>query len=445
MRVIRELFTQSRLYKSSSVIVLLFVFGYFFDPLFFIAKLLLLIFLFLLAADLSLLFFTRQKVLLLRREIPERFSNGDENRINIFIKNNHYLPVLISIVDEIPSQFQLRKFHMYLHLGPGEEKKMKYSLKPLERGEYEFGRTNAYVSTYIKLFSRKCQFGQKSTIVKVYPSFLKMRQYELLAISNRLTEAGIKRTRQLGTHSEFDQIKDYVKGDNYRTINWKSTAKRAKLMVNQYQEERSQQVYSLIDMGRVMKMPFEGMSLLDYAINTSLIISNTAIYKHDKAGIVTFNKTIDSFLPAENKNRTMLKILETLYKQETLYDESDYELLTATIKRRITHRSLLILYTNFESLTSLQRHLFYLKNIARNHLLLVVIFENTEIRQLLRKSTKNLQEIYIKTIAEKFIHDKHLIVKELNKHGILALLTKPKSLTTNLINRYLELKNIGWI
>jgi uncharacterized protein (DUF58 family) len=363
----------------------------------------------------------------------------------VHIKNIHSLPLHISIVDEIPAQFQLRNFHMQLLLGPGEEKKMEYALKPLERGEYEFGRTNAYVSTYISFFTRRCQFGEKSNIVKVYPSFLKMRKYELLAISNRLTEAGIKRTRQLGTHSEFDQIKDYVKGDNYRTINWKATAKRAKLMVNQYQEERSQQVFSLIDMGRVMKMPFEGMSLLDYAINASLIISNTAIYKHDKAGVVTFNNTIDSFLPAENKNRTMLRILETLYKQQTRYYESDYELLTATIKRRVTHRSLLILYTNFESLTSLQRHLNYLKNLSRNHLLLVVIFENTEIKQLLAKSANSLQDIYIKTIAEKFIYDKRLIVKELNKHGILALLTKPKSLTTNLINKYLELKNMGRI
>jgi len=445
VRVIRELYTQSRLYAVSSAIALLFVFGYFFDPLFFAAKLLLLFFLFLLAADLSLLFFTRQKILLLRREVPDKLSNGDENLIKIFVKNNHYLSMHISIMDEIPAQFQLRNFQMRILLSPGEEKTMEYSLKPLERGEYEFGRTNAYVSTYINLFSRKCVFGEKSNIAKVYPSFMKMQKYELLAISNRLTEAGIKRTRQIGTHSEFDQIKDYVKGDNYKTINWKATAKRAKLMVNQYQEERSQQVYSLIDMGRVMKMPFKGMSLLDYAINASLIISNTAIYKHDKAGIVTFNNTIYSFLSAENKNRTMLKIMETLYKQNTLYNESDYELLTATIKRRITHRSLLILYTNFESLASLQRHLFYLKNIARNHLLLVVLFENTEVKQLLKKSAKNIQEIYIKTIAEKFIHDKHLIVKELNKHGILAMLTKPESLSTNLINKYLELKNIGWI
>lgn len=445
MKIIRSIYTQSRFYGLSSAIAFLFILGYFFDPLFFIAKISLIFFLFLVFVDFTLLFLNKRQNLLLRRELPERMSNGDDNQIFIYIKNQYYIPVRITIIDELPSQFQIRDFEMKLMLGSQEEKKLEYLLKPLERGEYEFGNTNAYVSTYFGLLNRRFIYGDTSTLVKVYPSFLKMRKYELLAISNRLTEVGVKRIRRIGTHSEFDQIKDYVKGDNYRTINWKATAKRAKLMVNHYQEERRQQVFNIIDMGRVMKMPFEGMSLLDYAINSSLIISNTAVSKHDKAGLVTFNKSIETFLPAERKNRTILKILEALYNQETLFYESDYELLTAFIKRHITHRSLLILYTNFESLSSLQRQLFYLKKLASNHLLLMVIFENTEIKQFLSKSAESMQEIYIKTIAEKFVHDKRLIVKELNKHGILALLTKPESLSTNLINKYLELKNMGWI
>ncbi len=445
MRILRDIYTEPRLYTASTILILMFVLGYFFSPLFFAAKILLLFFLFLLASDLSLLFFTGQQNLLLRREVPERLSNGDDNQIRIFLKNNYFFTVHLNIIDEIPARFQTRDFIMRICLMPQEEKMLDYSLRPVRRGEYEFGKTNAFVSSKLKLFSRGYQFGSPSTPVKVYPSFLRMKEYELLAISNRLTEAGIKRIRKVGTHTEFDQIRDYVTGDDYRTINWKATAKKSKLMVNQYQEERSQQVYSLIDMGRVMKMPFNGMSLLDYAINSALILSNTALYKHDKTGIITFGKTIGSFLPAENKSRTILKTLETLYKQETSYDEPDYELLAAFIKQRITHRSLLILYTNFESPASLQRQLFCLRNMARNHLLMVIIFENTEIRHLLDKTADSLQDIYIKTIAEKFIYDKRLIVKELNKHGIHALQTKPASLSVNLINKYLELKHTGII
>src|SRR5690606_40532545 len=115
--------------------------------------------------------------------------------------------------------------------------------------------------------------------VPVYPSFRQMRKYELPAISNRLTEFGIKKIRRIGQNREFEQIKEYVVGDDYRTINWKATARRGTLMVNTYQDERAQQVYAVIDKGRTMKMPFEGMTLLDYDINASLVISNIAIRK----------------------------------------------------------------------------------------------------------------------------------------------------------------------
>jgi uncharacterized protein (DUF58 family) len=191
----------------------------------------------------------------------------------------------------------------------------------------------------------------------------------------------------------------------------------------------------------VMKMPFEHMSLLDYAINSSLVLANTALLKHDKAGLITFNTTIDTFLPAERRNNTLFKIMELLYKQETLFAESNFEILFITVKRRITHRSLLILYTNFESLTSMDRQKAFLKRLAQNHLVLVIIFENTEISEFRMKEAHSLEEIYIQTIAEKFIHDKSLIAKELNNHGILTVIARPKDLSAKLVNKYLELKD----
>lgn len=183
--------------------------------------------------------------------------------------------------------------------------------------------------------------------------------------------------------------------------------------------------------------------MLDYAINSALIISNTAILKHDKAGVITFNKEVHVFQKAERKEITMHKILETLYNQQTMFLESDYEYLTIFVKKHLKHRSLLVLYTNFEYITAVHRRMRYLRNLASNHLLLVVIYENTAIKQLINQSTENLQKIYHQTIAEKYEHEKKLIIKELNKHGILTVYTPPGELTPNLINKYLELKNRG--
>lgn len=429
----------------SSLLVVLFVFGQFFDPLFLLAIILLLGFVLFLIFDAVLLFLTKRQLILLIRVLPERLSNGDETKIAIFITNNHFFNLQAEIIDEIPPQFQMRDFKVKIGLKPGEERIINYELKPKERGEYWFGYTNVYVSTPIGLWSRRLQFGDSATKVAVYPSFLQMRKYEFLAISNQLVDVGIKRIRRAGTFSEFDQIKDYVVGDNYRTINWKATARRSKLMVNQFQEERSQQIFNVIDMGRSMKMPFEGMALLDYAINSSLILSNTAIIKYDKTGLITFNRKVTTFLQAERTNKTMAKILELLYNQKTEYFESDFAYLGSFVKRNISHRSLLILYTNFETMTSLQRQLSYFKLLAANHLLLVVIFENTEVKAFAGSKVSTLEDVYMKTIAEKFVYEKKLIVRELKKHGILSVLTKPEDLSVNLINKYLEIKTTGLI
>jgi uncharacterized protein (DUF58 family) len=444
VKIIKEIYTQFRLYAISSLIVVLFVLGQFFDPLFLVAKITTLLFVLLLLIDAILLFSTPRSLVLLRRILPDKFSNGDENNVTIYITNNHFFKIHVEIIDEVPVQFQLRNFSVKLHLKPQQEEQISYTLTPKERGEYLFGITNVYVSTPIGLWCRRVKCGTE-TVVLVYPSFLQMRKYEFLAISNQLVHAGVKRIRKAGSFSEFDQIKEYVAGDNYQTINWNATARRSKLMVNQYQEERSQQIFNVIDLGRTMQMPFNGMSLLDYAINSSLILSNTALLKYDKAGLLTFNQKVGTFFRAERGNRTIARIQELLYNQKTEHLETDYSYLSAFVRRNIPHRSLLILYTNFETTTSVQRQLTYFKHLSKSHLLLIVMFENTEIEQFSKEEAQTLHAVYNKTIAEKFMYEKKLIVRELKKHGILSVLTKPEDLSANLINKYLELKLSGSI
>ena len=214
-------------------------------------------------------------------------------------------------------------------------------------------------------------------------------------------------------------------------------------MVNQYQDEKSQPVYSLIDMGRTMQMPFEHMSLLDYAINSSLVISNIAMLKDDKAGLITFGENIEAVLKAECGRGQLQKILELLYAQKTRFRESNYELLYANVRRSIHQRSLLFFYTNFETLSSLRRQIRTLGMIAKSHVLCVIFFENTELRTLLDTPARSLEDMYVHTIAQKFAYEKKLIMSELRRHGIHALFTAPKDLNVNTINKYLELKARG--
>jgi uncharacterized protein (DUF58 family) len=434
-----NIFFTRRLYLLLVLVALVFIISYSFNFLFNIGLLLLGFVLLCLLLDVFIIFLKATPVNVVRN-LHNRFSNGDENKVTITLKNNYPFNLHANVLDELPDQFQQRENKLSARLGGNEEKKLIYYLRPVERGEYNFYNVNVMLRTALSLVERRVVI-QANTTVAVMPSFLQMRKYELLAHDTNLAEAGSRKMRKLGHSIEFEQIKEYVTGDDIRSINWKATARKGgQLMINNYTDERSQQIYCIIDKSRAMKMPFDGMTLLDHSINTALVLSQVALIKHDKAGLITFDENLGSVLPADRKALQMNRILETLYNQQTRFLEADHEKLHLLVRTRITQRSLLVLFTNFESLTSLQRQLPYIRSIARNHLLLVVFFENTGLKEITNAVADNVEQVYIKTIAEKFAYEKRQIVKELHRYGILSILTPPKNVTVNTVNKYLELK-----
>jgi len=439
----KSLYLSNLVFYITTFLVVMFVLAFVFPVLFGIIQMLFFVFILMVLVD-TIMLYRAKKGIFARREVPDRLSNGDENSLSIYIENHYGFSVKIQIIDEIPFQFQKRDLMFRTALKATETQILEYTLRPTKRGEYSFGAVNVYVKSQIGLLKRRYQFSQDKMVV-VYPSFLQMRAYELMAISNRLTELGVKKIRKIGHSQEFEQIRQYVQGDDIRNINWKATARRNDLMVNAFQEEKSQNIYCLIDKGRIMQMPFDGLSLLDYAINATLVLSNIAIYKQDKAGLITFSDRMGQVLLADRKAGQMTKILDILYKQKTRFLETDYEALYIHTKTYIRQRSLFLLFTNFETVTSMRRQLPYFRKLAKDHLLIIVFFENTELRALLDKPTHTTEEIYLKTIAEKYFYEKQHIIKELGQFGIQALLTAPQNLTVNTVNKYLELKSRGMI
>jgi len=434
-----SLYFSRRFYWVFVGIILLFVISYGIPFLFTISQLLLLFFAVVTILDYVVLFLRKNPVPV-QRGIADRMSNGDNNPVHLMVTNEYPFPIRLRIIDELPDQFQRRNFSLFADLKAGEVRQLDYQLRPTERGEYVFHNINVFVKSPFRLLTRRIIIAAEKT-VRVLPSYLALRQYSLLAASNNLAESGSKRMRKLGHSLEFEQIKEYVTGDDIRSLNWKATARKGgQLMVNTFTDEKSQQVYCLIDKGRVMKMPFDGMSLLDYAVNAALVVSQVALLRQDKAGLLTFGDAIGSFLPASRHSMQMIQVLETLYNQQTRWQETDFEKVYATVRTRITQRSLIVLFTNFESLSGLERQMPYIRAIARRHLLLVVFFENTGLRQLREQEAEDIEGVYVKTIADKFAYEKRLIVKELNQVGIATILTAPEHLTVQTVNKYLEIK-----
>ncbi|MCH7402318.1 DUF58 domain-containing protein [Belliella kenyensis] len=438
-----QFFLGKRLYAALVAICLTFLASYWFTALFTLGVILLYTLGFFFLLD-TVFLFRQGNGLVANRVLPERFSNSDANQVLISLENRYRFAVKVTLIDEVPAQFQMRDFEIFDQLEGKEKKEVFYSLTPLERGEYIFGDLHVFVLSRIGLVKRRFSF-QKGQMVKVYPSFIQMQQFDFLATNIRRFDYGFKKIRRIGHTMEFEQIKNYIPGDDIRSINWKATAKSADLMVNQFQDEKSQPIYSILDMGRVMQMPFNGLSLLDYAINSCLAFSNVAIKKGDKAGVITFSHRMQKSMQASSRKSHLLGILEMLYGLDTDFLDTDFGLLYNWLKRKVSQRSMLLIFTNFEHQTALQRQLPYLKAIARQHLLVVVMFENTLLESLTEQVPDKISEVYKQTVAGKFMYDKRLMAKELNRHGIQTILTKPAELSINTINKYLELKARGLI
>lgn len=373
------------------------------------------------------------------RHLAERFSNGDDNEVTVTVESSYPFAVGLEVIDEIPHVFQRRDVLFGHRLSARASCDIVYRLRPVKRGVYGFGRIRVFVSTVLGLVQRRYTRGEEQDVA-VYPSYLMLNKYELLAMSNNLTELGIKRIRRVGNNTEFEQIKEYVEGDEYRSINWKASARRGQLMVNVYQDERSQQVFNVIDKGRVMQQAFEGMTLLDYAINASLVLSYVATHKEDKAGIITFAGDFGEYVPADKQGAHMMVINEALYGMETEFDDSDYAALAVNVDRMVKRRSLMVLYTNFTSLDGMRRQLPYLRRLNTRHRLLVVFFADVETARFVAERPRDVRGYYTRVIARRQLDLKRSIVGELRQNGIYSLLTSPAGLTINVINKYLEMK-----
>jgi uncharacterized protein (DUF58 family) len=443
MNILKNLFLAQRFYTAFGAVIILLAVSFGLTWLFPIAQTALVLLFVVLLADIVLLFDTKNKFSA-KRILPNVLSLSDANKIFVKIQNKSLRNFDFSLIDELPFQFQNRDFSIKSSVNANDETTITYELRPTTRGSYEFGNLHLFIHSFIGFTERRITIAAEESIA-VFPSILQMKQYSLYASDNIVQQEGIKKIRKIGHSYEFEQVKEYVRGDDYRFINWKASSRRNTLMVNQFTDEKSQQIYCIIDKSRSMRMPFNGLSLMDYAINTTLTLSNIALQKQDRAGLISFSDRIGSSIKADRQPKQLHKIMHALYNEQERKSEANYEILQNIAQKIIKGRSLVVLFTNFESQFALDRVLPTLRQLNRTHLLVVVFFENTEIADFVNESPATLEGIYHQTIARKFLQDKNQMVNTLKQYGIQTVLSKPENLSINTINKYLEMKARGLI
>lgn len=430
------LFLTKRFFYVAVALIALFALGYPLPWLFDVARGLLVVWGVLLLIDFGMLYFVKGQEMRAERICRDRFSNGDPNEVEITIQSPYSFRTRIEVIDEMPIDFQMRDFVSQDHLSSKEERKLTYTLTPHHRGCYRFDRIRIFFASPIGMLFRRYTRGTPQE-VKVYPSFAHLSLYSLMC-NHRLDEYGIKRIRQVGADTDFEQIKDYIQGDEYRHINWKASARTHQLKVNVYQQDRSMPIYSIVDKGRMMQQSAFGNTYLELAINAALALSYVALKKDDQAGLVTLSTTVDAFVAARKNGPQMQLLMESLYGQQTHFAESDYSALSTHFTQRVTKRCLAVLFANFATLNALDRELPYLLQMARRHQLLLVLFRDREMEEFLARQPKDTEEYYQQLAVDKYYREKRLIINKLRQNNILTLYTLPENLSVGIINKYLE-------
>lgn len=399
------------------------------------------VFAILVVIDLMLLLFIGKKPIF-ERKYKERLYLGDENTITIQLKLQGSFVWNYELNEGFPDFKQDGNTTFRGLISGSKSTEIKYILRPTKRGLYQFNSAYLFLSTFLKLVERRIIYDKVNTF-QVYPSVIQMKKYELLVFQQQKTSAGIKRIRRLGNATEFEQIKNYVAGDELKTINWKATSRRNELMVNQYQDEKSQPIYCIIDKSRTMQMEFNGLNLLDYSINSTLVFSNICLLKGDKFGLLTFSDKMGSQLPADKSSTQMKRVMDLLYDQKTRFKDANFELLQSVVRQKIKTRSLILLFSNFENEFAMRRALPYLIQMNKKHLFVVVFFQNADLKELAYKKSYAVRDLYTSVVAERMITMKARMAREMKQYGIQTILTNPEELSANVINKYLELKAKG--
>ena len=314
---------------------------------------------------------TRGVNLEVARTCDDKLSLGAENLVTIRVRNSSYAPLRGALRDEYPEDFEARGHVMPLDLAPRCEVDRSYRVTPPKRGDFEFG------DTYVRLFGplgmavRQIRYPM-ARHVKVYPNLLDMRRYEIGLKRERAVQPGQRVTRVYGRGTEFESLRDYVPDDEFRSVDWKATARRGKLVVRQYQQERSQNVMIVLDCGRIMGPVIDGLTRLDHSINASMMLAHVAAVKGDKVGLMAFGEDILAYSPPRAGKSQTLELLTLTYNLRDAAGDSNYHQAIPYLARKWTRRSLVVVFTDLVDPESSKPMISQMAGLAKKHLCMCV-------------------------------------------------------------------------
>ena len=366
-------------------------------------------------------------------------SLGGTHDVKLFLDNRSNRMKLIDVCDDLPPGLTSEPEVLSAVLVPGKRIELDYKIRPLRRGSFQFEsvflKLKSFGGLWQRQFKRECP-GE----LLVYPDMKQLAEYSLLARTNRLSLIGVRKTRKAGQDNNFERLRDYTKDDNYKHIDWRSTARRNKLTVKQFQTDQSQRIVFMLDCGRLMTNEYRGLSLLDYALNSILMLSYVALHQGDSVGLLCFSDKIESYVPVRGGKAQMNRLLHAGFDRFPSLKQTNYDDAFLYFSRNCRKRSLVVLVTSVIDDVSAAQITGYLSTLRGKHLPLLALLRDRAVFDYADNPSMDGSVLYRSAAAAQLLVWRHELIQRLGNSGVLSVDTFPDTLTTPLINSYLEVK-----
>lgn len=363
----------------------------------------------------------------------------EEIRFSVYNKGNHKLKV--ELKDEIPDlYFKVEEKLVSGSVAAHEKKEFVYYAVPQKRGAFSFKNVYVRYESKYKLCMKSFKLNLEREY-KVYPNVKNLRKYRLTITNNRLLKEGQRSLKLLGKGTSFESLREYVPGDEYKKINWKATARGNKPIVNQYEPEKNQHIYMFVDSGRPMSYTVRGNKKLDLAINTALVLSDVVNQNGDKSALLVFNTEVNNLIAPGKGAGHRNKILEALYHIEHTNQTSNYEEAFYHFKKNERHRSVIFLFTDFETLEEAENMLKVLPLVSRNHLVVIVLIKSESLEKIAEQKLKNTEDLFNKGVALELLEERKKIINLLNRRGVFCMECEAEKVEFAAVNKYIQMKS----
>lgn len=391
------------------------------------------------AAIFDLCTLPRRKSFSVTRETPKIASLQKAQEVVLTLSNHSRRRFWVHLKDDIPDPFTAKPADFRLFVRGRSRTTLHYELTSGQRGAFKLENVYLRARGRLGLWRRHLTYECESA-VNVYPDLKQMAEYALLARTNRLSLMGVRRTRKIGQDNEFERLRDYTLDDNYKFIDWRSTARRNKLTVKDFQTSQSQRIIFLLDCGRMMTNLYNGLSLLDYSLNALLMLSYVALREGDSVGLLCFSDEVHTYVPPRGGHGQMNHLLHASFDRFPTLVESRYNQAFRYLSSHCKKRSMVVLLTNVIDEVNAKQVTQYLASTAGRHLPLGVLMRDRRIFEAADAPNPKGRALYEAAAAAELLMWRHQVLVDLEHQGAMVLDLFPEDLTAGLVNKYLEVK-----